>query len=380
MKAKERAVKSVPAARTIEYLPLEKLPPALRNPRRHAEKDLDASVGRFGYAEPVLLDERTGRLIAGHGRVEALERLKAKGKPPPDGIHERAGSWLVPVVRGWSSKNDREAEAYLVASNQVGAKGGWDHGPLAEMLKGLEDVGLEGVGFGPEDVLGLLELSFVPERVAISDLKPHPKNYREHPEDQLEHVIESIKLHGFYRNVVIARDGTVLAGHGVVQAARKMGRKTLPVVRLDLDPNEPRALKVLTSDNEISNLAAVDDRALTELLKGIMDTEGLLGTGFNQEQLAALTFNTRTSAEVQRINETGEWAGLPEYAEGATPIRLVVTFLSLEDLERFTKSISLRIDKKQGTTWSTRWPWTDRGDRAHLKFEAKDPPVAEPAS
>ena len=61
------------------------------------------------------------------------------------------------------------------------------------------------------------------EMTPVSDLKPHPRNYKDHPDDQLEHIIESIKSTGFYRNIVIAQDGTILAGHGVVAAAKKMG-------------------------------------------------------------------------------------------------------------------------------------------------------------
>ena len=71
-------------------------------------------------------------------------------------------------------------------------------------------------------------------QVAISGLRPHPRNYREHPEDQLEHIKASIVENGFYRNVVAARDGTILAGHGVVLAATAMGLRKVPVIRLDL--------------------------------------------------------------------------------------------------------------------------------------------------
>ena len=83
------------------------------------------------------------------------------------------------------------------------------------------------------------------ETVPLDSLQDHPRNYREHPDDQLEHLIASIKEQGFYKNVAVARDGTILAGHGVVKAARKMGLEEIPVVRLDLEPDDPKALKLL---------------------------------------------------------------------------------------------------------------------------------------
>jgi ParB-like chromosome segregation protein Spo0J len=217
---------------------------------------------------------------------------------------------------------------------------------------------------------------YVVEHVPVGALKPHPRNYRQHPEDQLRHIAKSIEEHGFYRNVVVARDNTILAGHGVVLATEKMGLKTVPVIRLDIAASSPRALKVLASDNEIAKLAAVDDRALTELLKEITgkDPAGLLGTGFNEEQLAALTLVTRPASEIASIDEAKEWVGMPEYDEGSTPIRLVISFKTEKDRDAYVKKTKLRIDTSKGTTWSTRWPWTDQEERAHLRFEEDGAP------
>ena len=70
-----------------------------------------------------------------------------------------------------------------------------------------------------------------------------------------------------------------------------MGRTRVPVIKLNIDPNDTKALRVLTSDNEISNSAKVDDRALSELLKEILEIDGdIKGTGFDEDQLSALVF------------------------------------------------------------------------------------------
>lgn len=52
------------------------------------------------------------------------------------------------------------------------------------------------------------------EHVDPKRLKPHPRNYRGHPDDQLAHIERSIRDNGVYRNVLVARDYTILAGHG----------------------------------------------------------------------------------------------------------------------------------------------------------------------
>lgn len=146
------------------------------------------------------------------------------------------------------------------------------------------------------------------EMVGIGEIQPHPRNYRVHPQEQIEHLIESIRANGFYRPIVTAQDGTILAGHGVVIAARAMGLERVPIRRLPIGPDDPKALKLLTGDNEISHLGEVDDRALGEILRQIKmeDAAGLLGTGYDDKMLAELIMATRTPDEEGNLEqETG---------------------------------------------------------------------------
>lgn len=208
-------------------------------------------------------------------------------------------------------------------------------------------------------------------RKRLDELKPHPRNYRKHPEDQLAHIKASIQANGFYRNVVVAEDMTILAGHGVVEAARELGLGDVPVVILPIGPNDPKALKVLTGDNAISFLAMDDDRELTEILRMVKDDDGLLGTGFDDQQLAALLLATRPEHEIPDAAAAAEWVGMPEYDEGADRIRLIVSFPTKEDRDAFLLQTDLRIHKKERLTWSTRWPWSENIDRTKVRLESK---------
>ncbi|MGH9783856.1 MAG: hypothetical protein ACRD88_06680, partial [Terriglobia bacterium] len=135
----------------VEYLPLSLLKPARRNPKKHQIETVLTSMGRFGFVAPMILDERTGRLVAGHGRLESLRKAKGAGKTPPDRIRVKNGDWLVPVVRGVAFADDREAEAYLLADNETTILGGWDDDELKEII---EQLGTEGAlaGTGFEDI------------------------------------------------------------------------------------------------------------------------------------------------------------------------------------------------------------------------------------
>jgi hypothetical protein len=147
--------------RYLEYMPLldlyDRRDPA--NVKSHADADITASITRFGYAEPVLLDERTGRLIAGHGRIERLRDWYENGAAayPPEGIvMDPDGVWTVPVIRGWSSQDDDEARAFMVTTNRLTELGGWTDalGPLLADLQ--PTAGGLPPGFTPADVDALL--------------------------------------------------------------------------------------------------------------------------------------------------------------------------------------------------------------------------------
>lgn len=123
------------------------------------------------------------------------------------------------------------------------------------------------------------------ETVAIDSLRPHPRNYRAHPQAQIEHLEASLREYGWARNVVVASDGVILAGHGVVEAARRRGETTVPVHRLALKSSDPKAEKFMVLENEVSRLAQDDDGQLAALLADIQRTEGLDGTGWDDHGL-----------------------------------------------------------------------------------------------
>lgn len=145
--------------RRLELLPIEELVGAERNPKNHDMETLDASLDRFGYVEPIVRDDRTGRLVSGHGRTASLLARRERGDQPPEGVEvDDAGRWLAPVLVGWGSKNDDDAEAAVVALNRIGERGGWEKDSLAVLLADLaeSDLGLTGVGYDQAELDDLL--------------------------------------------------------------------------------------------------------------------------------------------------------------------------------------------------------------------------------
>lgn len=160
--------------RRVEMMAVDQLVPATKNPKRHAARELDASLERFGYVEPVVLDERTKRLVAGHGRVDALLARKKAGKEPPAGVAVQGGKWLVPVLRGWKSRTDAEAEAYLVASNRLVEAGGWDDAELARLLRDMPREDFAFTGFSDRELELLMATTGLTAEDAAPDAPPPP--------------------------------------------------------------------------------------------------------------------------------------------------------------------------------------------------------------
>ena len=152
----------------IEYTALSALLRAPRNAKTHDVAALRASMERFGFTQPLALNEVTGLLVEGHGRLDVLQSLKAQGLPAPARVTVRKGEWYVPVVRGLSFASAQEAEAYLVAANQLTIAGGWDERLLRETLASFADstAGYAGLGFD-QNTLDTLTASFAPAVAAV---------------------------------------------------------------------------------------------------------------------------------------------------------------------------------------------------------------------
>ena len=115
--------------RRIELCPVSRLTPYKNNARTHSKKQIKqiaSSIKRFGFNNPVLVDD-AGEIIAGHGRVEAAKLLGLVGVPTLRLFH------LSPA----------EKRAYILADNRLAEKAGWDREILAIELQGLIDLDFE---------------------------------------------------------------------------------------------------------------------------------------------------------------------------------------------------------------------------------------------
>jgi DNA modification methylase len=113
-----------------------------------------------------------------------------------------------------------------------------------------------------------LEINYLP----TTSLKPDPRNPRIHSDKQVRQIAHSIESFGFNVPLLIDDEQKVIAGHGRLQAARKLGWDTVPTIRLNHLTDSQRAA-FLIADNRLSENSSWDERLLGEQLKFLSELE-----------------------------------------------------------------------------------------------------------
>jgi DNA modification methylase len=125
------------------------------------------------------------------------------------------------------------------------------------------------------------------EHVAIERLKLDPRNPRAHSEWQIKQIARSIKAFGFNVPILADQDGNLLAGHGRVHAAGRLGLRDIPVIRLEhLTPQQALAFSI--ADNRLSETSNWDERLLAEVFRDLASVEldfDLEATGFTMGEI-----------------------------------------------------------------------------------------------
>ncbi|WP_045785198.1 site-specific DNA-methyltransferase [Ralstonia mannitolilytica] len=148
------------------------------------------------------------------------------------------------------------------------------------------------------------------EQWPTAKLLPYARNARTHSDDQVAQIAASIAEFGFTNPILAGSDGIIVAGHGRLAAAQKLGLEIVPVVVLDhLSPTQRRAL--VLADNRLAELATWDDALLRIELEALQDDGFDLDlTGFDADALAELLAD-----EEPQIEGRTEDDAIPEMPE-----------------------------------------------------------------
>ena len=145
--------------------------------------------------------------------------------------------------------------------------------------------------------------------VAIDSLRPWPTNYLIHGQDQLEALGSSLATFGQAKNIVTWR-GYIVAGHGLVEAAKQLGWTHIEVKELNPDLTEIQVEAYLIADNRTAELSTKNESLLADMLHRIRSNggDGLLpAVGYNTDEidrklraLSQMSFVNSMEATVQQ--------------------------------------------------------------------------------
>jgi hypothetical protein len=194
------------------------------------------------------------------------------------------------------------------------------------------------------------------ENIAVEKLIPYARNSRTHSDEQVAQIAGSIREFGFTNPVLIDAEGTIIAGHGRVMAARKLELEKVPCIRLThLTPTQVRAYVI--ADNKLALNAGWNEEMLKaemEALKAENYDQKL--TGFSDAELSGLFLEIESGI----TNADDEWEGMPEYeAEEPCFRKVVVNFDTAEDVSAFFKLLGQNCTDKTKSVW---YPEKERRD------------------
>ncbi len=140
----------------------------------------------------------------------------------------------------------------------------------------------------------------------IDRLVPYARNARTHSDEQIAQIAASIVEFGFNNAVLVDTKAGIIAGHGRVLAARKLGLERVPVVVLDhLTETQKRAY--ILADNRASDAAGWNDEILRKELEELKDADVDLSVlGFSDEDVASLLAEVAPEAAASGENEGPE--------------------------------------------------------------------------
>ena len=120
----------------------------------------------------------------------------------------------------------------------------------------------------------------------IDELLPYQRNQKDHPEEQVRNLANSLRRFGWRQPVVIDERNVIVIGHGRVLGAKMLGLEEVPVVRADdLSEDEIRELRIVDNKTNESTWNEYLQEDVQELeFEGFdfADFDGVTGGGFYQ--------------------------------------------------------------------------------------------------
>lgn len=186
------------------------------------------------------------------------------------------------------------------------------------------------------------------EYIKIKSIKPYEGNAKEHPEEQIERIANSIGSFGWQQPIVVDDQGVIIIGHGRYLAAKRLCLDEVPVVRSgNLSPEQVKALRL--ADNKVAESDWDLDLLNTEL-DGILDID-MSDFGFDlpdnddfdfdyeDDRRSSLRHNVFENQERMQF-DADNWYGIPTMNPTQTIGDKLLRFCDFNDVDNPSEYIA----------------------------------------
>lgn len=183
----------------------------------------------------------------------------------------------------------------------------------------------------------------------IARLVPHPDNYRAHPDEQIAQLAASLARFGQGRSIVVQETGAgylIVAGHGVVEAAKQLDYTELRADILPADWTAEQVKGYLIADNELSKNASEDEAGLLALLQEQLEAGfDLASLGSSEDGMATLQLLIEQTTP-KEVGESGSTQKGPRPAS-------VSIFVEVAALPTIEQAIAATEEETRGKAFET---------------------------
>ena len=140
----------------------------------------------------------------------------------------------------------------------------------------------------------------------IRSIVPEPNNPRQHTREQISAIAHSIEAFGFNAPILVDKANRVVAGHGRLEAAKRLNLAEAPVIRLE-HLSEQQAKAYMLADNKLTDRSSWDERKVAIVLKELSDIVldfEIEATGFEPPEIDLRIQSLDPPDEVQRTPRT----------------------------------------------------------------------------
>lgn len=149
----------------------------------------------------------------------------------------------------------------------------------------------------PHPTMSILFPAFI--ELDVTEINPSPDNPKRHPERQIQALMGSIKEFGFVMPILVSSEREIIAGHGIYEAARRLGMTRLPCMdAAHLTDAQVKAYRI--ADNKLAELGEWDEDALRSEFTALTDL------GFDLQLTGFQPFEIEATVTIPDFEPAGE--------------------------------------------------------------------------